>query len=523
MGKITSLASLYETWPLEWLKGRITDNRAYYDAQESFGGLPNDENFWMWREFLRIRTGEYKIIPGFVWDTELTVHTHPETRFHFQHVCNAHPGLLCYTQDPDKGKRDIQTPIKMGRYANKFLSGYDARELACKFESFFNPPELKFARTREAIRRVYDEGPNSCMKGKRTRAYTQDGDYENVCPTEVYAGPDTAVAYLGDYTISEGVYARCVVNERRKSFVRSYGYSDMIEDALEKAGYSAGGNLNHCRVLYFQRSYELVMPYLDSDANTCEVRDGYVVIGYDLEYCADQTDGSVSPNGGLYTCDDCGDRCDEEDLTYVESAEMSVCQHCLGQNFTYAYTGRDQEHVRDSDYSLYEYNGETYTEEGLEYHDLVVLDDDSVAHRDDVEEDMITDEFIRRDDAVRVLDPEGNERWTLPANVTVQNFSDLYFDVEENTAYVDMGYEQALELELVPLDDFLTEYPEVQYVWDYHSLRTGSLRWVDYDFRKAVMAAINSELIRLSHHHSHITNAYLDHINDGPATGSHYA
>lgn len=522
MGKITSLTSLLETWPLEWLETRVLNSPEYVTARDRFGGMPNDENFWQWREFLRLCTGEYKIIPSFVWNTSLTVHTHPETALHFQHVCNAHPGLLCYTQDPDKGRRDIQTPIKMGRYATKYLSGYDARELACKFESFFNPPELKFARTREAIRRVYDEGPHSCMKGKRTRAYTQDGEYKDVCPTEVYAGPDTAVAYLGDYTISEGVYARCVVNERRKEFVRAYGYTNLIEDALEKAGYSQG-DLDGCRVLYLWRYDGPAMPYLDSEANTCEVRDGYVVIGYDLEYIADQTNGGVMSNPPRCTCDECGDHYHDEDMTYVDDADMTVCDHCLRSSFTLAYTGRYQEYVRDADYSFYEHDGEAYTEDGLEYHDLVILADDSVAHRDDVEEDTVTGEFIKRDDAVRVQDPEGNERWTLPANVTVQNFPVMHFHVDGNTVYMDLDYEQALEMELVSLDECLTEFPTATHPWDFSKLCAGPLLWTDWYFRMAVMTAMNSEITRLNLNHAVFTHNYLMSINDGPATGSRYA
>ena len=527
MGKITSLTSLFETWPLDWLETGVLNSHEYVEARDRFGGMPNDENFWMWREFLRIRTGEYKIIPGFVWDTGHTGLTHPETRFHFQHVCNAHPGLLCYTQDESKGRRDIQTPIKMGRYTTKYLSGYDARDLACKFEAFFNPPELKFARTREEICRVYDEGPHSCMKNKRVRAYDQYGEYEDICPTEVYAGPDTAVAYLGDYTVDEGVYARCVVNEVRKEYIRAYGYTDLIECALEKAGYTQG-DLDDCRVLYFRRHDEPVMPYLDSEANTCEVSsDDYVRIGYDLEYIADQTHGGVMTNTSRCTCDECGDRCDEEDMTYVDDADMTVCQHCLQRNFTMAYTGRHQEYVRDADYSFYEHNGDVYTEDGLAYHDLVILADDSVADRDDVEEDLITNEFIKRDDAVRVLDPDGNESWTLPTNVTVQNFPDMYFDVDENTVYMDLDYEQALELELVSLDDFLTEFPTATHPWDFSELRAGSLLWADWDFRKAVLTALNSEITRLNRNHATLTHNYLMVINGAPTTTtnlwSHYA
>lgn len=512
MGKITSLASLYETWPLEWLKSRITDNRAYYAAQDAFGGLPNDENFWMWREFLRIRSGEYRLIPEFIWDTSHTTYTHPKTRFHFQHVCNDHPGLLCYTQDPDKGRRDIQTPIKMGRYATKYLSGHDARELSCKFAAFFIPPELKFARTREEICRVYDEGPHSCMKEKRVRAYTH-GEYEDICPTEVYAGPDTAVAFLGDYTVDEGVYARCVVNEVRKEYIRAYGYTDLIEAALEKVGYTQG-DLDGCRVLYFRRHGEPVMPYLDSAANTCEVSsDDYVCIGYDLEYTADQTNGGVTCNAGRCTCDECGDRCDEEDMTYVDAADVTVCEHCLRHNFTLAYTGRHQEYVRDADYPFYEHNGDFYTADGLAYHNLVILADASVADWDDVEEDLITNELIKRDDAVRVLDPDGNESWTLPTNVTVQNFPYLYFNIDENTIHEGLDYEQALELELVSLDDLLTEFPTATHPWDFSELRAGSLLWTYWDFRKAVMTALNSEITRLNRNHATLTHNYLMSIN----------
>ena len=127
---------------------------------------------------------------------------------------------------------------------------------------------------------------------------------------------------------------------------------------------------------------------------------------------------------------------------------------------------------------------------------------------------------------MRVLDPDGNESWTLPTNVTVQNFPDMYFDVDENTVYMDLDYEQALELELVSLDDFLTEFPTATHPWDFSELRAGSLLWTDWDFRKAVLTALNSEITRLNRNHATLTHNYLMIINGAPTTTnlwSHYA
>src|SRR5690242_12865003 len=45
-----------------------------------------------------------------------------DLRDHYVHVSASDPKLLAYTQDADKGRRNIQTPVKPGRYLTRYFS-----------------------------------------------------------------------------------------------------------------------------------------------------------------------------------------------------------------------------------------------------------------------------------------------------------------------------------------------------------------------------------------------------------------
>ena len=51
---------------------------------------------------------------------------------HYAHLSTANPGLIAFTDTPEKAAADIQTPIKPGRYLARFypnLASHEVRDL----------------------------------------------------------------------------------------------------------------------------------------------------------------------------------------------------------------------------------------------------------------------------------------------------------------------------------------------------------------------------------------------------------
>jgi hypothetical protein len=142
---------------------------------------------------------------------------------------------------------------------------------------------LTFVNTREDIRYVYENGPESCMSGRAA----------NYCgivhPTEAYASPDLELAVLhygdlrqADNDDGEGfdhIRARALCNKHTKEYVRIYGDTQRMKKALEEAGYKKNEYcLGGCRLLklFVQRSEDdidrqhIMTPYLDGCCNEME-------------------------------------------------------------------------------------------------------------------------------------------------------------------------------------------------------------------------------------------------------------
>ena len=189
-------------------------------------------------------------------------------------------------------------------------------------------------------------------------------------------------------------------------------FRSALREALEVEGYIRGsGVLDGQKLRLHRYDGNIVCPYLDGDYTNVKVYDDHLLVG-SCGIDGQNSSGLIEDNRSV--CDCCGDRVDEDDTTYVEWDEQRVCSDCLDREYTYAYTGRHQEWVPDSE-NLYRHNGGTYTSEGLEYHDLrvceecgeVVDNDDCVElHNGDyvcafhAEECEVTGDWYLKDDMV---------------------------------------------------------------------------------------------------------------------------
>jgi hypothetical protein len=77
------------------------------------------------------------------------------------------------------------------------------------------------------------------------------------------------------------------------------------------------------------------MPYMDSFRCYNEIpEDGEkLTFSGKGEYSADSTDGTHAGNDNKCTCDQCGDRMDDDDSYYIDSTGERVCQSCFDNGF----------------------------------------------------------------------------------------------------------------------------------------------------------------------------------------------
>lgn len=475
-------------------------------------GEPNEENWWLWREFLRTMALTYTPIARVMPEFSNVLDANPHLKHHFIHVAASNPMLVAYTEDEDKGLRDIQTTTKLGRYLTRYAPSFNASYYSNQYLLQQCPPKLKFAFSREEIHRVYANGPHSCM----VNTYRYDSNDDKVYAVEVYASPDTAVAYLGDYKIPNGVTARTVVNQKDRRWIRCYGNAQVLETLLEQAGYR-GGSLEGCRVLRItDNNDEPIMPYLDGVQYASNYDHNYLLITEDGEYLCNKTDGTCVEKDG-FCCTDCDDTySDEDDGSHLDHGW--VCQSCLDNNYTYAYTGRHgQEYVNRYDTSIYEYNCDYYTVDGLDAHNLVVLSNGDVYSQEDVVEDYLdSNELIPSDDAVAVADAVG-DGMTLLKNISPSTYS-LSFDFTNEVVHLDRDYDDILSEELTTLEELIALYPEAGEYWWVHANNHVPL---SYHFRKVIRHVIRAVVATQTDDTRRNTYKYLWRINS--ANQSTYA
>lgn len=284
---------------------------------------------------------------------------------HFVHRSVNNPALLAYTESEAKGKRDIQTPIKPGRYLSKFFGKILTEKQIAYYAAWQTSGarpvsewhdakrwSLAFAWTQDEIISVYKDGPRSCMSGDH---FDDDNN-----PVRVYAAGDLAVAYLHDG--GGMIKARALVWPERKVVGRIYPTPDNWMDdgfecrtdsedcqlallkRLQGEGYRMGGiedgvSFEGARLLILESNNGgWVMPYLDGAYGVYRSGSFWRMTADQtkLEYRCDTTDGRIESGGGC-TCDECGDDIEDDGseplvATRVHSGRLSGfrtwCESC---------------------------------------------------------------------------------------------------------------------------------------------------------------------------------------------------
>jgi len=356
----------------------------------------------------------------------------------YVHVSKTDPKLWSWTPSLRHLAQDRQVRTTPGKILKQVtnLPDHEIRDLVAEYQVWVSKtyPQytLQWATTEEDVVSVYqnlapDDMENARGEGREAGEPLEDvvavdsnysscmghatSSYGRVHPASIYGrSPDgsIAVAYIEDEL---GIVARVVCSMKAKTYVRLYQRyksdgATHLEALLEELNFEASNYLEgKVRARWKYDEETLYMPYLDGDTEF-DVDGDFVYFSRSGEYSCTETSGYVDLEVERHTCDHCGDNVGEDDLTWVDRAQESVCNHCLENDFVYAYTGRYQEYVYESDVTECQDNGEYYTEGGIEYHDLVYDREGDLRERDNVTWIESLGEYVDTDDTFEDGDGE---------------------------------------------------------------------------------------------------------------------
>ena len=368
---------------------------------------------WQEREIAMFNAGVYEL-PVWCEEPFWTAWGHMLAS-HYVHISLADPTAVAFTEDKRKGKADRQTPMKPGKYLQKFLGagrggmiehgplkGHPPKVTKQQIAYYSawhatgrRPPNddaLLFATTADEMVRVYKEGPYSCMRG-----CDKDWDDEDH-PVQVYAAGDLQFAYMQN---ADGeVVGRALCWPEKEVFGRVYPTPNTDKERdqyaelharLKALGWTSINERNDvfegARLARLTNSNgEHLMPYLDHDYGVELVhRDGKSwwrmthgedhQDGTDGVYCCGEDD---TPD---WTCEECHDGYDDYTSSYTvysrwrpstlhpgrgtPSNEHTWCQSCC-DHYAFYCDGSD-EYYADSDSEYVEVNDCRYEKNWFEH------------------------------------------------------------------------------------------------------------------------------------------------------------
>ncbi len=324
---------------------------------------------WRKREENRIADGTYRPLPLYRQEWWNSVQAYAIHKDHFAHPSIEKPGWLAYTKNAEDGIKDKQTVVRPGSYLKQYFSyamnyyGCSERKLVEQFMLAFGPIEVKFATTEDEIVSVYDNGPNTCMKGKNWPTGRN--------PAYIYAAGDLQVAYLGELDAAK---ARTLVWPEKKIFSRVYGDIARLTNGLERLGYKWGAPIGaklkrvELRKLKFDPNRGIpigcfLAPYIDKKNQQGGGHLAVIDKGDHLVICEEGTPGShhcglAEGYSGHYvprqdeqptfTCDHCG-KAGLRELTTIhtvnpddadDDTDQSWCHNCaVNDSYHCGYSG----------------------------------------------------------------------------------------------------------------------------------------------------------------------------------------
>jgi len=230
--------------------------------------LPPEADY-VTREAKRQAAGEYEILAEkFMPENGEAAYTYARLI-----VSENEPPLIGYYETASDARYDRLKKVKPTKYFTYYFSEDIAWDLMAELGLASASLNIAFVNTREDIRYVYENGPESCMSGQAQNYYS-----DAVHPTEAYASPDLelAVIWRGDADFrseNNNIISRALCNRKTKQYVRIYGDIKRAQDMLKERGYSKNTYaLGGCRLLkiFGQDQHNgninsdvVMVPYLD--------------------------------------------------------------------------------------------------------------------------------------------------------------------------------------------------------------------------------------------------------------------
>lgn len=267
---------------------------------------------------------------------------------HMVTSCPDDPMYLTYVPDvkslmAESGVRTIK--IRPGKFLRKFfpdMSDDEVREAVHAYEFMNKPPEVRWVENTDpdGWEWVYENGSGfqSCMTYDRSGRYLDSNLTGEYHPARVYArrGNGLRLAYIGD---DERVFARCIVREDMKTFVRVYG-DDRLGVALTKLGYKQSDNFSRVELNAVEHpgySDGYVMPYLDGTPDDVDFMGDYFVVTRGGDYGATSSSGYIRIKDKCF-CPRCSAELDDEDDLMYSHNDEPFCSSCE-EDFIHAVVG----------------------------------------------------------------------------------------------------------------------------------------------------------------------------------------
>lgn len=320
-------------------------------SSQEFCWRPATWPLWQLREHERLRDGTYaqlpeeiaKRIPREVFDVEVP----------HMAIKGENKGKIAYTENGSKGARDVQTVAKPGRYLRRVVkdlaNDQELKEMVASLAAAANIEVKVVHNDFDTFRRVYMEGPSSCMAyGDDKFRKTHDLDDTWRHPAEAYCHPDNHIS-LAYVEVNDRIAARVLINTDSKQHVSMYCADwapvarNVLKDWLESEGYTYDDNALRGEIMarINLKNGGVLCPYIDCGGIGVDIEDDHLVVGGDFTAPHDwgyaHPDGR-SPDDEDYTnCDDCGEAVHEDDVFGTAYGE-SVCDSCRHDNYTRAFS-----------------------------------------------------------------------------------------------------------------------------------------------------------------------------------------
>jgi hypothetical protein len=326
------------------------------------------------------------------------------------HVAQTDTTRLAYTRDERAGDANRQVMTTVGKYlARHFdLPDHIIRDAVALYVG--STDTYKLLRTVDEMVHAVNNGPHSCMCWEG-RDFIRCSDGEHRHP---YAAYDPQYGWHMAVRIAPNgdIVGRALLNttfDGDNYWVRSFGkqegssysYTDeRLEAWLKERGYVRWNYWHDGAQLAYipTRHGDFLAPYLDGDTSHASLYGDTLTIDESGDYELRNTNGTPS-SSSRYTCPDCGERCDEDDMHSVGyHGDHTVCRSCCENDYIYAI-GRRREEYYVPNGDAVEVDGSWYVYDYLDDNDIVELANGDYTHHDNAVRCDDDDEWYHIEDS----------------------------------------------------------------------------------------------------------------------------